>query len=228
MHSEHPSKQPPAKFHLLSAISSLQMDKNLTHRELCEKLQLEHPTWYISSKRVNKLKSESMSETIGDPCIAVKIAGDISLSTSVTEGLLLLLTNLTPILQSRPTSNLAALKFIRDNLPVGTPQEPLILFPREQHIIEWYYHIYYTIQESDERPFHPVMLEIYGKKRCPRGALIIVKNGDGFLPDAPKFDMDINDLGRTLWWYIKSGKDPVTEASERQLMHYIEQSDGRM
>ncbi|KAG2155403.1 hypothetical protein DEU56DRAFT_750967 [Suillus clintonianus] len=216
MHSEQPSKLSPAKFNLLSAICSLQMDNNLTHRELCDKLQSENPTWYISSKRVKKLR------------IDFRIAEDISLSTSVTEGLLLLLTNLTPILQSRPTSNLAALEFIRDHLPVGIPQEPLILFPREQHIIEWYYHIYYTTQESDARPFHPVMMEIYGKKRCPRGALIIVKNGDGFLPDAPKFDMDINDLGRTLWWYIKSGRDPIKEASERELMRFIDQSVGRM
>lgn len=107
-------------------------------------------------------------------------------------------------------------------LPGGEPQQPLVLFLKEKHITDWYYHIYFTSMANDDRAVHPVLMEIFGKK-CPRGQVVIVKNGDEFTPNSPAFDLDCNELGKTLWWYIKSGRDPIIEASERRLMHYIQQ-----
>jgi hypothetical protein len=50
------------------------------------------------SKRVKNLQKELADrDTSICPCIAVKISEQIELSTSVTKGLLLLLTNLIPI-----------------------------------------------------------------------------------------------------------------------------------
>lgn len=161
---------------------------------------------------------------IEQPCVAVKIAEDVVLSTSITEDLLCLLATLEPIKQQRPSSNTEALQLIEKNLSQGVPQNPLDLFPREQNVTDWYYQIYSTARQKDDRAYHPILLEIFGRKRCPHGSVIIVKNGLNFIPDAPQFDIDINELGRTLWWYVKSGRDPVTEASERRLMHYIHQS----
>ncbi|KAG2158085.1 uncharacterized protein EDB93DRAFT_1100862 [Suillus bovinus] len=102
-----------------------------------------------------------------------------------------------------PTSNIEALQLIEDHLYPG---------------------IYFTAMQHDERLYHPILLEIFGKKKCPRGDIIVVKNGYNFIANAPDFDIDVNELGRTLWWYLKSGREPVTEASERRLMHYIDQS----
>ncbi|KAG1868399.1 hypothetical protein F4604DRAFT_1682328 [Suillus subluteus] len=53
-------------------------------------------------------------------------------------------------LKPRPTSNIAALQLIEENLPPGTLQAPLELYPREQHITEWYYQIYYSGQQEDD------------------------------------------------------------------------------
>ncbi|KAG2100048.1 hypothetical protein BD769DRAFT_1394039 [Suillus cothurnatus] len=114
-----------------------------------------------------------------------------------------------------------SIKIIERLLPAGEPQEPLVLFPKERQITHWYYHIYFTSTPDDNRNLHPVLKEIFGK-RCPQGEVVIVKNGEKFTPDSPEFDVDCEDLGRTLWWYIKSGRDPVEEASERRLIHYIQ------
>jgi hypothetical protein len=118
--------------------------------------------------------------------------------------------------------NLEALQIIGKLLPAGIPQEPLILFPKEKQITHWYYHIYFTSTTTDNRVLHPVLREIFGKN-CPQGEVVIVKNGEGFAPDSPAFDLDCEELGKTLWWYIKSGRDPVEEASQRHLLHYIKQ-----
>jgi hypothetical protein len=170
---------------------------------------------------MKQLRAQIRRDTLTTACVAVKLSNHMTLSSSVTQGLLLLLANLLPIRQARPTSNLHALQIIERLLPAGEPQEPLVLFPKERQITHWYYHIYFTSTPDDNRNLHPVLKEIFGK-RCPQGEVVIVKNGEKFTPDSPEFDVDCEDLGRTLWWYIKSGRDPVEEASERRLIHYIQ------
>jgi hypothetical protein len=56
---------------------------------------------------------------------------------------------------------------------------------------------------------------MFCRKKCPRGNLVIVKNGDNFVPDKSEFDVDINKLAGTLWWYLKSRRDPILEASKQ-------------
>ncbi|KAG2738973.1 hypothetical protein P692DRAFT_20823163 [Suillus brevipes Sb2] len=179
------------------------------------------PKTVAESLAEEQATNDMAKRKIALPCIALKLAEDNSVSSTLTKSLLLLLANLTPILLPRPTSSVEALQQIQDNLPNGKPESPLVLFPRNEQVTEWYYHIYFTTKEPDERPHHPIIFKIFGKRRCPRGSLLVVKNGDALAPDAAILDMDINELGSTLWWYITTENDPITEASKRRLRHYI-------
>ncbi|KAG1856183.1 hypothetical protein C8R48DRAFT_675014 [Suillus tomentosus] len=107
-------------------------------------------------------------------------------------------------------------------LPAGQPTEPLILFPQYISITSWYYQIYHTMRVDDNHPYHPVMLEIFGRKNCPQGELLIVRNGEDFDPQSAEWDVDLEELGKTLWWYMRSGIDPMKEANERRLLRYME------
>ncbi|KAG1880089.1 hypothetical protein F4604DRAFT_1922779 [Suillus subluteus] len=193
-----------------------------THRQISDIITKEYPDCVLKVKQIKQLQAQIKSEALPTACVAAKISNHMALSTSITQGLLLLLASLLPIRLTRPTSNLHALQMIERLLPAGEPQELLILYPKEKYITHWYYHIYFTSTPDDDRVLHPALLEIFGKRR-PRGEVVIVKNSEEFAPDSPAFDLDCEDLGKTLWWYIKSGRDPVEEASERRLMHYIQQ-----
>ncbi|KAG2136221.1 hypothetical protein BD769DRAFT_1385335 [Suillus cothurnatus] len=94
------------------------------------------------------------------------------------------------------------MQIIQDNLPEGILQDPLVLFSKQQHMTHWYYHIYYTTREQDIWPYHPILIEMFSRKKCPQGNLVIVKNRDNFAPDKSEFDVDINELaaGEILSW----------------------------
>ncbi|KAG1839201.1 hypothetical protein DFJ58DRAFT_845762 [Suillus subalutaceus] len=174
-----------------------------------EEIKKANPEWLLNPK----------TEATNKACIAVKLSDTTTISTSITQGLLLLLANLNPINETRPISDLEALHVIEHHLPQGEAQPPLVLFPRRQDINDWYFHVHHTSRCNDDCRFHPVMLEIFGKQRCPHGDILVVKDGTGYIPDSPEFDVDCEELGRTLWWYIRSGINPVQEASERRLIN---------
>ncbi|KAG1886357.1 uncharacterized protein F5891DRAFT_1201139 [Suillus fuscotomentosus] len=212
----------PTTHELVEAIKSLDNEKSLTNHEVCEELTRQHATWYISAKRVKMLRSEKNRRQEQLPCVAIKIGCEISLSYDVKEGLRSLLNHLNPVTQERPHSDIEALRRMERMLPAGQPTEPLILFPRHISITSWYYQIYHTMRIDDNRPYHPVMLEIFGRKNCPRGELLIVRNGEDFNPQSAEWDVDPEELGKTLWWYMKSRIDPMKEANERRLLRYME------
>lgn len=228
----------PTRSELRLAIADIECRGDYTHRQICSFISEQYPDCVLSIKvrmtennnqyilihgqRMKRMRAQVRSEAAARACIAVRISDDMTVSTSVTQGLVLLLANLLPVRQARPTSNLQGLQIIERLLPDGEPQAPLVLFPKEQKVTHWYYHIYFTTRDDDKRSLHPVLREIFGRK-CPKGEVVIVKNGEGFVPDSPAFDLDCDELGKTLWWYIRSGRDPIQEASERRLMHYIEQ-----
>ncbi|KAG1797049.1 uncharacterized protein HD556DRAFT_1306746 [Suillus plorans] len=213
----------PSKTELMMAIAEAEESNRRTHHQVYEELRQRHPSWSLNIRRIKKLRGKQKDDKEEKPCIAMRILGNIILSASVTQGLLLLLENLEPIRHRRPNSNVKALALVEELLPEGRPEHPLVLFPKDQHISCWYYHIYYTARAHDECAYHPVMLAIYGRKYCPRGDMIIVKNGEGFTPQSAEFDVEREELGKTLWWYIRSGIDPLRETQERRMMRYIEQ-----
>jgi hypothetical protein len=131
---------------------------------------------------VKRLRKRIKTEAENKACVAVKLSNTTTISTSITQGLLLLLVNLTPIKEDHPVSNLEALNIIEYHLPTGEPQLPLVLFPRKQNINDWYYHIHYTSRPNDNHKLHPVMLEIFHKKRCPCREVLIVKNSARYMP----------------------------------------------
>ncbi|KAG2084534.1 uncharacterized protein F5147DRAFT_659797 [Suillus discolor] len=205
----------PSKAELMVAITQAEKPDRLTHQEMYEELGRKHPNWGLNIKRIKKLRGKRKDEEEEEACIAMRISNNITLSMSVTAGLLLLLGNLEPIRHCWPNCDNEALELIEEFLPEGRPEHPLILFPKDQRVLCWYYHIYHTARSDDERAYHPVMLAIYGKRYCPRGDVIVVKNGEGFTPQSAEFDVEREELGKTLWWYIKSGIDPLKEAQER-------------
>ncbi|KAG1769897.1 hypothetical protein EV702DRAFT_1049552 [Suillus placidus] len=216
LYTIHKMMELPNKTKLLLAIEATENGNTLTHQQM-------QPRWIINLRRVKRLRGEAKESRAREPCITMDISGDITLSANVTQGLLLLLADLVLIRRQRPNSNNEALQVIEELLPAGTPQQPLVLFPRDQLITRWYYHIYHTARSHDNRAYHPIMLEIFGKKQSPRGDLVVVKNGEDFAPQSPDFDVDVEELGKMLWWYIRTGRDPMKEASERRMLHYIEQ-----
>ncbi|KAG1877464.1 hypothetical protein F4604DRAFT_1680129 [Suillus subluteus] len=158
--------QHPTKNELLTTITEIEEHGDYTHRQICDLVTAKYPNCIISIKIRIEAKTTA--------CITVTISNHMTLSTSVTQGLLLLLANLLPVKQIRLKTDLEALQIVGRLLPAGVPQEPLVLFPKDKHITHWYYHIYFTSTTANNRALHPVLREIFGRK-CPQGEVVIVK-----------------------------------------------------
>lgn len=101
-------------------------------------------------QQVKRLRKKIRDRATRIRCIAIRMTNDMILSMSVTRGMEQLISGLISMKQRCPILNADALHIIETVLPAGQPQPPLTLFPKDQDVTHWYYHIYATKQVNDD------------------------------------------------------------------------------
>lgn len=129
---------------------------------------------------------------------------------------------MTPIHGRRAQTDVEALQDIQRTLQDGDIQEPLVLYPRQSDITEWYYQIFYTTKENDKRGRNQILCMLFPDNREIKGEAAIVANGARFDPKSDKWDIDSIELGKTLWWYMKGGQNARKVANQRRFISYLE------
>lgn len=94
-------------------------------------------------------------------------------------------------------------------------------YDRDPSIDDWYYAFYASSSDITSAP-NPIA-DIVKPSHHPmiRGRVLVVLNG----PTGGKWEtsqrIDDIELGRTLWWYLKSGNEVGDVFGERELRRYI-------
>lgn len=95
------------------------------------------------------------------------------------------------------------------------------VYDRDSRVDDWYYAFYADTSNTDRAP-NPIADIITPSQHPPiRGRVLVVLNGpeDGMWEVTEMIDQI--RLGKTLWWYFKSGNDPRDVFGERELRRYV-------
>ncbi|KAG2091991.1 uncharacterized protein F5147DRAFT_657816 [Suillus discolor] len=127
-----------------------------------------------------------------------------------------------PIHWARGHTDTEELYIIESMLEGREIQEPLMLYPRQLDITKWYYQLFYTAKMEDRRARNKIVSVLFPRVEV-RGEVAVVKNGSGYNPRDERWDIDSVELGKTLWWYLKSKQDVARIANECRFINYLEQ-----
>lgn len=94
-------------------------------------------------------------------------------------------------------------------------------YDRDSRIDDWYY-AFYADPSNTTGALNPIANIVKPAEHPPiRGQVLVVLNGpeDGMWEVMQRIDKI--QLGRSLWWYLKSGNEPRDVFGERELRRYI-------
>jgi hypothetical protein len=126
-------------------------------------------------------------------------------------------------LPSHP-SEADVLTYVAKLLCCDEPVEITKFYDRDPKVIDWYYQAYSA--NNDCSPCNSIISIVkHSRSKAVYGDVLIMKNGpiDGSWQSAP--DIDLQSLVRTIWWYLKSGREPASVFGERGLLRTVGQLD---
>lgn len=121
--------------------------------------------------------------------------------------------NIWPIHRAHAQTDTEELRNIEQMLESGDIQEPLMLYPQQLDIVQWYYQIFYTTRKEEHREQNKIVTTLFPNKDV-QGDVAIVRNRSGFNLRDQKWDIDGVELGKTLWWNLKTEQDATRIANQ--------------
>jgi hypothetical protein len=99
------------------------------------------------------------------------------------------------------------------------------VYDRNPDIITWYYEIF-VVEKEDIRTLsgqrNKVVENIVVKKHTPvYGPVLLIKNGPAGGDWSSSPEVDVEDVARMIWWYMRTGRDPAVVFAERELERFM-------
>ncbi|KAH7918545.1 hypothetical protein BV22DRAFT_1051663 [Leucogyrophana mollusca] len=213
----------PTKDDLSRAIQKVVMqDSAVGTQTIINRVITVHPDWTLTAKRIRRLRRNLPQPSTFVPELLPVLAVFLHpCDLSIIKGPEDIRAFIELVRGHRPLNDTEAVALLALYIDPDGMQAPIDFYPRQAHVTSIYYQAYFTNPLDDVRPINAIGRIVFPPGRIPRGPLFILMNGLDYDPESSMFDVDPEELSKTLWWYIGSGRSAIDVAKERRFEQYF-------